>query len=146
MDARIDSQRAAVAEHFALENAHDWAAVVASFTAPDPAFELVPAAARLPGHDGIASAYHILSTALPDVRVTEVRGWDVPGCSVREIIVSGTHTGEYFGVPGSGRRVRAEIACFFEFDGDGRLRTERVYFDNARLLAQMRGELAVEGA
>lgn len=145
MDALVARQRAAVAEHFALENAHDWAAVVASFTATDPVFELVPAAARLPGHDGIASAYQILSTALPDVQVTEVRGWDVPGCSIREIVVTGTHTGEYFGVPGKGRRVRAEMACFFEFDGEGRLRTERVYFDNARLLAQMRGELTAEG-
>lgn len=146
MDTMIAGQRAAVAEHFALENAHNWAAVVASFTAADPAFELMPAAARLPGHDGIASAYHILSTALPDVRVEEVRGWDVPGCSVREIVVTGTHTGEYFGVTGSGRRVRAEMACFFEFDAAGRLQTERVYFDNARLLAQMRGELVVAGA
>lgn len=146
MDVVIARQRAVVAEHFALENAHDWAAVVGSFTAADPAFELVPAAARLPGRDGIASAYHILSTALPDVRVEEVRGWDVPGCSVREIVITGTHTGEYFGVPGGGRRVRAEMACFFEFDAEGRLRIERVYFDNARLLAQMRGELAVERA
>ena len=141
MDARIEKQRAAVAEHFALENAHDWAAVVASFTAPDPAFDLVPAAAKLAGLAGIASAYNILSTALPDVRVTVSREWDSPGCSVREIVVEGTHTGEYFGVPGTGRRVRAEMACFFEFDAAGRLQTERVYFDNARLLAQMRGEL-----
>jgi len=145
MDVRIDRQRAAVAEHFALENAHDWVAVVDSFTATDPAFELVPAAARLSGRDGIASAYQILSTALPDVKVTEVRGWDVLGCSVREIVVSGTHTGEYFGLPGSGRRVRVEMACLFEFDPDGKLQTERVYFDNARLFAQMRGKLEVNG-
>jgi steroid delta-isomerase-like uncharacterized protein len=144
MDLVIQRQRDAVADHLARENAHDWASVVASFTAPDPVFELVPAGARLHGIDGVASAYRILSTALPDVHVAEVQGWDVPGCSVREVVLTGTHTGEYFGLPGAGRRVRAEMACFFEFDEEGRLRAERVYFDNARLLAQMRGELTVE--
>ena len=141
MSEQIERQRAVVDEHFALENAHDWAGVVATFTAADPAFELVPAAARLAGPEGIASAYHILNTALPDVRISIVRGWDAPGCSVREIVIAGTHTGEYFGLPGGGRRVKIEMACFFEFDETARLRTERVYFDNTRLLAQMRGEL-----
>lgn len=146
MDARIERQRASVAEHLVLESAHDWAAVVASFTAPDPAFELVPAAARMRGCEGIAAAYRMLATALPDVRIAEVCGCDVPGCSVREIVVTGTHLGDYFGVAGSGRRVRVEMACFFEFDAEGRLAVERVYFDNARLLAQMRGELVLDAA
>ena len=143
MDAMLERQRAAVAEHFALENAHDWPKVVATFTAPNPVFELVPAGAKMSGHEGIAGAYHILDTALPDVRITVVKGSDVPGYSVREILITGKHTGDYFGVPGGGRKVKIEMACFFEFDAAGRLITERVYFDNARLIAQMRGELTL---
>lgn len=144
MDARIERQRAIVAEHLALENAHDWAAVVASFSAPEPAFELMPAGARLPGHESISAAYRVLATALPDIGFETVHGWDLPGCSVREVLATGTHSGDYFGLPASGRRVRIEMACFFEFDMEGRLAVERVYFDNARLTAQMRGELTLE--
>lgn len=146
MDARVERQREVVAGHLAAENAHDWAAVVASFSAPEPAFELIPAGARLPGHDSIAAAYRMLATALPDIGFEVVRGWDVPGCSVREILAAGTHAGDYFGLPASGRRVQVEMACFFEFDGAGRLAVERVYFDNTRLMAQMRGELVLEAA
>ena len=144
MGARVERQRAVVAEHLALENAHDWMAVVASFNAPEPAFELMPAGVRLPGHDSIAVAYRMLATALPDIEFEVVRGWDGLGCSVREILATGTHAGEYFGLPASGRRVRIEMACFFEFDRETRLAVERVYFDNARLMAQMRGELALD--
>ena len=49
MNELNEKQRTAVAEHFTLENAHEWPKVVATFTAENPAFELVPAAARLSG-------------------------------------------------------------------------------------------------
>jgi steroid delta-isomerase-like uncharacterized protein len=139
----IERQRQKVNEHVDLENAHNWAAVVDTFDAGSPAFTLMPAAATLSGKAGIASAYQILSTALPDVQVQVIGGFDVPGTSVREVVITGTHRGEYFGIPASGRRVNIEIACFFEFDSESRLVVERVYFDNARLFAQMRGELQV---
>lgn len=144
MESRIAHQRKMVEEHFALENAHQWSAVVDSFTADNPAFELIPADAKLLGKQGITAAYQILSTALPDVKVQEIRAVDVVGCSVREIVITGTHRGDYFGIPGSGHRVCVQMACIFEFDDAGRLATERVYFDNARLFAQMKGEITVE--
>jgi steroid delta-isomerase-like uncharacterized protein len=140
MDERLERQRQVVAEHFNLENAHRWADVVDTFGGPDVTFELVPAGARLPGKEGIAAAYQILSTALPDVQIRIVSETDVLGCSVREVVVTGTHQGDYFGIPPSGRSVRAEMACFFLFDAEGQLTTERVYFDNASLFDQMRGE------
>ena len=140
MHEYLERQRHIVAEHFALENAHRWAEVVDTFHSPHASFELIPAGARLSGKEGIAAAYHILSTALPDVQIRIVSQTDVLGCSVREIVVTGTHQGEYFGTAPSGRSVRDEMACFFLFDEAGELATERVYFDNGSLLAQMRGE------
>jgi len=47
MDERIERQRTIVAERLALENAHQWDAVAASFTAAAPSFELKPAGATL---------------------------------------------------------------------------------------------------
>ena len=140
MDERLKRQHKIVAEHFSLENAHRWEEVVDTFRSPNACFELVPAGARMSGKEGIAAAYHILSRALPDVQIRIVSQTDALGCSVREIVVTGTHGGEYLGIPPSERQVRVEMACFFLFDDAGELETERVYFDNASLMAQMRGE------
>ncbi len=140
MDERIERQRQSVAEHLALENAHQWAEVVDTFRGPNAAFEMIPAGARLLGKEGIAAAYHILSTALPDAQIRLVSETDVPGRSVCEVVITGTHLGEYIGTPPSGQSVRIEAACFFLFDEAGDLVTERVYFDNWSVLAQMRGE------
>lgn len=140
MDERIQRQRQNVARHIELENAHRWPEVVETLEGSRNAFELVPAGARLPGMEGIAAAYRILATALPDVQIRVAGEVDAPGCSVRELVVTGTHSGEYFGIAASGRSVRIEMACFFFFDDAGRLSTERVYFDNASLFGQMRGE------
>lgn len=140
MDERISKQKEIVAKHIELENEHRWDDVVETFGGINPTFELVPAGASLPGKEGIASAYQILSTALPDVKVSVVGEVDIPGCSVREVVITGTHSGEYFGNPASGRSVRVAIACFFLFDEESNLRTERVYFDNASLFEQMRSK------
>jgi steroid delta-isomerase-like uncharacterized protein len=132
-----DRQRVLVDAHLAAENRHDWAAVTAGFDGTSPEFEIVPAGVRLHGIDGVETAYRMLSTALPDLSMAVRRGVDAPGCSVREVRMTGTHLGEYFGMPPSGRRIGIDMACFFEFDADGRLRCERIYFDNGALLRQM---------
>jgi steroid delta-isomerase-like uncharacterized protein len=52
-------------------------------------------------------------------------------------VMTGTHAGELFGVPATGRRVRVEGATFTRLDGDG-LVLEDVHFSNvASLMAQL---------
>lgn len=142
--AQLRRQRELVSAHIADENAGRWEAVMASFGAGAASFyDVAPLSAHLPGLDGVRQAYGILLTALPDVHITVTGAYDAPGCSVREITLSGTHRGEYCGVPASGKVVRVEVACFFLFHGAGEdvvLVGERVYYDNETLLRQMRGE------
>lgn len=62
---------------------------------------------------------------------------------IGEVTLSGTHKGEYCGIPASGRTVTIELAAFFEFgDGEqaGKIVCERIYWDNETVLAQIRGD------
>ena len=128
-----------VEAHFAAVAARDWQAVVRTFTGPWPIFEHMPANLRLSGYRGIDEAYQTIGQALPDMHVRITGGFDVPGYSVREIVLAGTHLGEYHGLKPSGRPVRFGCACFFIFDEQSRLATLRCYFDNETILRQMRG-------
>jgi hypothetical protein len=67
----------------------------------------------------------------------------VPGCSIREVTISGTQRGEYSGVAATGRPARFQLAAFFLFgtgEQAGKLLAERIYFDNETVLRQLRGE------
>jgi predicted ester cyclase len=53
-----------------------------------------------------------------------------------EVTLSGTHQGEWAGIPATGRRASVRIACLYEFEED-RLVCERVWFDFATILRQL---------
>ena len=67
----------------------------------------------------------------------------MPGCSIREGYITGTHLGEYMGIPPSGVPVRIAMAAFFVFDQEsGDLLGERLYMDHGTALLQLQGEKA----
>jgi steroid delta-isomerase-like uncharacterized protein len=119
--------------------AHRWEQAVETFAGEAPAFEDVSANMRFSGKAGIARGYEALAEAFPDLEIEVVAAIDVPGRSIRELIITGTHSGAYQEIDATGRRVRFACACFFQFDGEGRLKTERIYFDNETVLRQIRG-------
>jgi predicted ester cyclase len=54
------------------------------------------------------------------------------------VVITGTHQGEFFGVPALGNSVRVEMAAFYTFDlSSGKLVSERIYYDQAGLFQQM---------
>jgi predicted ester cyclase len=144
--ALIQLQRDTVARHIHGENAHDWSAVYDTFVQDDRAFyDVVPLNARFPGFVGVQDFYRVVDAAFPDFEVTVWAEYDVPGCSIREVTISGTHRGEYSGMAATGRPVRFQLAAFFLFgtaEHAGKLLAERIYFDNETVLRQLRGEVS----
>ena len=100
----------------------------------------------LVGHSfgGIADFYDLLFNVLPDIHIKMTHEYDVPGYSIREGVVTGTHSADFAGVPASGRTVVFPFCGIYIFGDDPtRLIAERAYWDNDGLARQMRGESTV---
>jgi hypothetical protein len=79
----------------------------------------MPLATRFNGIAGVKDFYQTITASFPDFQITVAREYDTPGCSIREVLINGTHLGEYGGVSASGNRVAFELAGFFLFGSGG---------------------------
>jgi len=137
----ISRQRAAVAEHIRLENEHQWAAVPSRLSEGDRAFFDFVAVGQFKGAEGVRQLYQTIGTAFPDLHIEISAEYDVPGCSIREGFITGTHQGEYLGIPASGLPIRIAMAAFFVFDpASGELIGERLYLDHGTALQYLRSK------
>ena len=148
MEDILKRQRATVNAHIQAENVKDWTAVYDTFIQSDEAYyDVAPLATRFQGISGVKDFYQVIAAAVPDFQVLVTGEYDTPGCSIREVTITGTHQGEYCSIPASGNPVCVELAAFYLF-GTGenvdKLVAERIYFDNEILLRQMRGEADVQ--
>lgn len=144
MENTVEHQRSIVAEHIRGENAHDWSAVYDTFVQDERAhYDVVPLGASFKGIEGVRGFYQSIANALPDLHIEVVSEYDVPGCSIREVVITGTHQGDFAGVKPLGNKIRIEMAAFYTFDeGSGRLFSERIYYDQASVMVQMQGQPA----
>jgi predicted ester cyclase len=141
----IRIQRETVDEHIRHENAKNWSGVYDTFVHDETAFyDVVPFNTRFPGFAGVKGFYEAANAAFPDFKIDVWGEYDSPGCSVREVTFSGTHTGEWCGVPGTGRHIRVQLAAMYVFgtgEQAGKLLAERIYFDNDTVMRQIRSEM-----
>jgi hypothetical protein len=140
---RIELQRRTVAEHLRAEADHEYERVNATFVQhPRAYYEIVPGGVHFDGPEGVAGFYELLDKVLPDLDVTVTHEYDVPGCSIRELTATGTHSFEFAGVPASKNFVSFEVCALYIFDEEepGKLLAERAYWDNDSLIRQMNGE------
>jgi predicted ester cyclase len=92
------------------------------------------------GIGGVRAFYQSIAAALPDLHIDVKEEYDMPGCSIREVVISRTHQGEFAGIKPLGKKVRLEMAAFYTFDvGAMKLISERIYYDQAGVIAQMQG-------
>ena len=139
MDGVLEHQRAIVAEHIRAENEHNWPAVYDTFVQDERAhYDVMPLGAKFNGIEGVRGFYQAIAVALPDLHIEVKSEYDVPGCSIREVVLTGTHQGEFAGVLPLGNKISIEIAGFYTFDAaSGKLISERIYYDQAGVYAQM---------
>lgn len=126
---------ALVEEHIRHENEHNLDAILATY-ASSPRYDDEPYGEHHAGIDSVRAYYERLMRALPDLRIEVERRHATPDAVIVECTISGTHLGEWRGLPATGRAVRFPLCAVYTFDGD-RLAGERIYYDRATVLRQV---------
>lgn len=127
---------AIVEEHIRHENAHDLDAVLGTFGEParydDQAWN-----DHFEGIGGVRQFYEALMRALPDLQIEVMKQHVSDDAIVVEVMIRGTHVGEWRGLPGTGRRVEIPLCGVYTFTEDDRLAGEKIYYDRGTVLRQL---------
>ena len=118
--------------HADAENRHDLDATIATFYRPRYEFNGSP-------WDGSEAVRELLTgfmNGFPDFRIEPVRIRHLDDGVLVEGLITGTHAGDWAGVPPTGRRVEVPVVGIFEFDDD-RLLCEKVHLDIAAVHRQI---------
>jgi steroid delta-isomerase-like uncharacterized protein len=127
---------AVLEDHFQSEIDHDWDRCLATFK-DVPRYEIVATGQIHEGADDVVAYHRNQRTAFPDQRHENVRMHVADDDTViSEFDLLGTNTGEFLGLPPTGRAFRVAVIAVFAFDDD-RITNERVYLDSASLLRQI---------
>jgi steroid delta-isomerase-like uncharacterized protein len=106
-----------IATAVGLLNAGDVDGYITTLYAPEAVFHGFPPAFS-PDRDGIAAFFRALRAGVPDANIAaEDLLTDGDRVAVR-FTLTGTHTGELFGVPASGEHIEAEGITIARFSGN----------------------------
>lgn len=93
------------------------------------------------GRQAIVGFYATLFGAFPDVHVTITRIIEEGNTVAVEYTSEGTHSGPLplpnGEVPATNRRIRTDASSIGSADGQGLIKTQREYFDQVEILAQL---------
>ena len=116
-------------------NTHDLDALVSYWT-EDGIFDFVPLAEPLVGKEAIRGFFKDVFAGFPDFGTTEGRVLVGDNVVVAEHSTTGTHQGEWIGIPATGNYVTGPHIDIYEFEGD-KVKRLTTYMDVATLLIQM---------
>jgi len=125
-----------VQEHIRLENAHDLAGLMGTF-GDQAAYDDEPWGDHRRGIDAIKDYYETLLIAVPDLRIQVVDQHIAQDTIIVEVVISGTHLGNWRGVPATGRKINFPLCGIYSFDGNNRIAGERIYYDRMEVLKQI---------
>ena len=121
---------------YAAWNAHD-ADAVASVFAEDAVLREAGRPHPVRGRAAIRARAEALLTAFPDFRLERVVLIVDGDRHADRWIMTGTHRGELFGIPATGRSVRVEGATFTRLGADGLVAEDVHHVDYTGLMAQL---------
>ena len=127
---------ALVEQHVRLENAHDLEGVLRTF-GRTARYDDEAWGEHYEGGDGVRQFYEQLMKALPDVEIGVQRRHVTDDAIVLEVVIRGTHLGEWRGLPATGRRVEIPLCGVYTFDFEDHLAGERIYYDRGTVLRQL---------
>jgi steroid delta-isomerase-like uncharacterized protein len=133
---RISIRTALVERHIQLENAHDLEGVLATF-GDQAHYDDEAWGEHHEGIGGVQAFYQQLMTALPDLSIEVVRRHISEDAILVEVVIRGTHLGNWRGLPATGRHVEFPLCGVYTFDAADRLASEKIYYDRATVLRQV---------
>ena len=90
-----------------------------------------------PSQEGVKQLFHLYRAAFPDLRM-EVQDVLVSGDkAVARVRATGTHRGEFLGMPPTGKRVAVQLIDITRFGDDGLAREHWGVFDALALMQQL---------
>jgi len=124
-------------EHVLAENRRDLERLIDTLH-EEAVYEIVPLKKAWGGKEKIREFYHMLWTALPDVKLDLKSRVADEHYVVEESHVHGTHSGPLFGIPPSNRYIEFDTVIYFPFK-DGLIMGERLYLDVNSITGQVVG-------
>jgi steroid delta-isomerase-like uncharacterized protein len=125
-----------VEEHVQAEVDHDLDAIMRTWGAA-PWFDDVAWEEKSYGRDEIRAHYEELLTSFPDLGIEVLERRVTEDAVILEVIVSGTHLGQWRDLPPLGRRMASRVCAIYTFDDQELLELERTYYDKAIVLEQL---------
>ena len=117
--------------HSIAEDRRDLDGLIATL-APDCVYEIPATGQRWEGHDGARRFYTELLGAFPDVHFDLADIVIGPQGVIEVATMTGTHQGDWAGVPSSGQRVELTVVIHFPWDPVARLFAgEKIHLDRA---------------
>ena len=107
-----------------------------SLIAPDAIFHDIASGQDYIGREAIAGMLHYVYQVAFEARAEQVAAVVSDGAAVLEAAVVGTHTGEFAGVPATGRDVRIPLVVSYRI-ADGQIQEANVYLLVASFLQQV---------
>ena len=136
MAVDIDARLKLIEEHVQAEIDNDMDRIMATWGA-SPWFDDVGWEETWSGRDGIREHYEELLGAFPDMDIQTVARHVTDEAVILEVVVTGTHTGQWRELPPLGRKMRSRVCAIYTFDEEGLLELERTYYDKGIILEQL---------
>jgi steroid delta-isomerase-like uncharacterized protein len=124
-----------VRKHINAENLHDVDGVIASFHYPR--YDVAPLGEVNDGEVAVRNLITDLITGFPDFHFEPLVFHHADNAVVVEGKMTGTHMGSWVRLAPTGHSIDVRAICVFEFEND-RLMCEKVYFDFATIMRQLR--------
>ena len=116
-------------------NAHDLDAMM-SYWADDEVYDYVPLPESFVGKEAVRSFFEALFVGFPDFGTTEGLVLATNNTVVVEHSTTGTHKGEWMGIPPTGNPASAPHIDVYEFEGD-KIKRTATYLDAASVMIQL---------
>ncbi len=136
MVANLEARIALVDEHVLAEVEHDVERIMRTW-GESPWFDDVAWDEQSYGRDEVRKHYEELLTSFPDLAIDVKERHVTDDAVILEVVVSGTHLGQWRELPPLERRMESRVCAIYTFDEQGLLELERTYYDKGIVLEQL---------